>query len=197
MSASSIPQKLAIFGGTFDPVHNAHIQLSRWVCKELKTDQVLFIPNFQHPFHKRKNITLPEHRLEMLRIATRDFSELQVETYEIERAQVSYTIDTLRYMRRKYPQSELYILIGADNIAEFDKWKEAEQIFTLCTVAVYLRNLNFQKKDNRFLYLNNPLFDVSSTRIRERISAGKKCDDLIPAEVLNYIRKHKIYQSPL
>ena len=195
MSASPIRRKIAIFGGTFDPVHNAHLKLAQWVSNELELDRVLFIPNFQHPFNKRKNITDPAHRLEMLRIATRGYPAFFIETFEIERAQISYTIDTLRYLHQKYPESDLYFLMGADNISEFDKWKEAQKILSLCTVSVYSRNLNNHIEDERFHFLQNPLFKVSSTDIRERIANGQNCDALVPKEVLSYILRHKIYRS--
>jgi len=195
MSAASIPKKLAIFGGTFDPIHNAHLNLAHWVSRELELDRIVFIPNYQHPFQKRKNITDPAHRLEMLKIATHNYPKFRLETFEIEQKKISYTIDTLNFLKQKYPGSNLYFLMGADNIPNFDKWKEPQQILSLCTVAVYSRELNNDIQDERFHYLKNPLFNVSSTDIRERIATGRNCDELVPAEVLNYIIQHKIYPS--
>lgn len=188
------PRRLALFGGTFDPVHNAHLKLAEWVHQKLFLDQVVFVPNFLHPFHKRKNITEAPLRLKMLKIAIRNYPYITSTPFEIENKQISYSVDTLRYFRKKYPDAELFFLIGADNVPDFDRWKEAQEILSLCTVAVYSRELSDLPKQERFHYLDNPCIHVASTDIRHRLAHGQNCDDLVPADVLEFIQQNQIYQ---
>lgn len=194
MTALSVPKKLALFGGTFDPVHNAHLKLAEWVRQDLELDRVVFIPNYLHPLKKRNDIVKPSLRLDMLKIALRNYPYFEIEPFEIERTQVSYTVGTLRHMRQLYPSAELFFLMGADNVPEFDRWKEPQEILSLCTVAIYSRETFDSHRDERFLYLKNPRIDVSSTDIRRRLACGQNCNDLVPAEVLDFIQENQVYQ---
>ncbi len=186
-----------ILGGTFNPVHLGHLIVAEWMLDALQLNKVLFVPNYRHPFQKHKEITTPRRRLKMLELATDDYPDFEVSTLELDRGDISYTIDTLRYMRDNNPDTELFYLIGEDNVPEFDRWKEPRNILALATVVVYRRKLNTTNQtpdeSTPFMYMDTPIIEISSSQIRERIRQNKSCRSLLPPGVYQYIREHRLY----
>lgn len=198
MNRKLAPKKAALFGGTFDPVHRGHLQIAEWVQNLLRLDRVIFIPNLIHPLRKRGNITSSEFRLQMLNIALRDYPAFDCDPVEIERGGISYTVDTLRYFNELYPQSDLYFLIGADNLNEFPKWKAPQEIVKRAKIVVYNRadaTLPSSLPADRFIFTDSPQINISSTEIRNRLASGLGCDDMLPGPVLRFIKENQVYSS--
>ncbi len=196
MNKDNQPIKIGLFGGTFDPVHVGHLIVAEWVWDALSLDRVIFIPNLIHPFHKRQGISEAAPRLKMLELALASFPQFEISQFELQREQVSYTIDTVRYFRSRFPEAQIYVIIGADNLEEFDQWKEPQAILQLAHLVVYNRK-GYQKKieSDRIIYLKTPHIEISSTQIRERLKNGQACRALLPSEVYDFILEKKLYQD--
>jgi len=191
------PNKIALFGGTFDPVHLGHLIVAEWAWDALDLDKVIFIPNHIHPFRKRRDITPPQQRLDMLELALQAYPNFEVSDVELERKGVSYTVDTLEYLHKIYPDSELFFLIGADNLLKFDEWKEPQRILELAKIVIYNRDdsrIEDDTRQERMIYLNSPNIKISSTQIRERIKQGHSCKSMLPLDVWRYIEENHIYK---
>lgn len=197
--------KIAIMGGTFDPIHIGHLILAERVRDSKKLDQVIFIPTGVNPLKKDKNISSSVHRLEMLRLAIESNPYFSISTIEIERGGLSYTIDTLRALRVKYKDDDLYFIIGSDIIFQLEKWKDFKELFKLCKFILVDRpgneykeidekiqelNINYQLSFER---VTLPLMDISSSDIRNRVKSKKSIKYLVPTNVEDYIKKHKLY----
>lgn len=196
MTLSQPPNKIALFGGTFDPIHLGHLKVAEWVKDVLNLDKVIFIPNHIHPFQKRKNITSSEYRLKMLELALQEYPQFDLDSVEIARKGVSYTIDTILHFQKLYPQTDLFLLIGADNLLELPKWKDTQGILSLVKIVVYNRESRQSvpmMDKNHFIFLESPKIEISSTDIRERLAEGRSCKSMLPAEVINFIDKNKVY----
>ena len=187
-------KRIGLFGGTFDPVHLGHTIVAEWVQSKLGLDTVYFIPNYIHPFAKREDILNSAHRLKMLELAISDYPDFKICRYEIEKNEISYSIDTIHYFQEQFPKSELYYLIGADNIDEFDLWKEANEIFKLATVVVFNRKGDNGNESAKFKYVDSPVIEISSSQIRNRLKTGLPYRSFIHPDVYNYIEKNKLYR---
>ena len=187
--------KIGLFGGTFDPVHAGHLIIAEWVLEELQLDHLFFIPAFLHPFHKRSDIAPAQKRLEMLQMALSGYKRFSADRVEIEREGVSYAVDTIRYFRKKYEGAELFYLIGGDNLADFERWKEPQAIKKLTNLVVYERGSAIVKAGNKDILIpQSPFIDISSTQIRRRIADGKSCRSLLPPGVYDYIIENGLYR---
>jgi len=197
--------KIGIMGGTFDPIHIGHLILAERVRDSKELDQVIFIPTGVNPLKKDKNISSSVHRLEMLRLAIESNPYFSISTIEIERGGLSYTIDTLRALRVKYKDDDLYFIIGSDIIFQLEKWKDFKELFKLCKFILVDRpgneykeidekiqeiNINYQLSFER---ITLPLMDISSSDIRNRVKSKKSIKYLVPTNVEDYIKKHKLY----
>ena len=191
---------LGIMGGTFDPIHTGHLLLARSLKERLALDRVLFVPAADPP-HKdsRDGCLIPvEDRWAMVCAALEGVPGFEPCRIEIDRPGKSYTVDTLRQLRQRYPGSELFLLLGADNVAELDTWYDPEGIFELCTVVAGSRAGPVPSRDSRLAgrvtLVDTPVIDISSTGIRERVGAGLPIRWLVPGPVESYIREKGIYR---
>ncbi len=198
--------KILIFGGTFDPVHNGHLQTARAAQAKLGADRVVFIPANTSPHKLATNTSsaTPQQRLAMLRLAIGDNPFMEVSEVELQRPPPSYTLDTLAMMRRNHPNDVLTLLIGADQLAALHTWRGIITILENTPVAVLPRpgypipaespHLP-QRLWNRICAseLDIPQCPISSTAVRERLEHGLSATDQIPAAVLDYICRHRLY----
>jgi nicotinate-nucleotide adenylyltransferase len=186
---------LAIFGGTFNPVHVGHLFLAEEVKSKLGYDLILFVPAYI-PVHKDVEIEVgPEHRLAMLQLATAPYPEFQVEDCELERGGASYTIDTVRGILRRYRiDGKPGLLIGDDLADGFESWKEAPRLAAMVQLIVG-RRLSERKVEMPYpcLCVDNTLLPVSSSQIRQRLGRGQSIRHLVPEAVLEYILHHGLY----
>jgi len=193
-----MPQKIGLFGGTFDPPHVGHLIAAQEVQDKLELDRIFFIPASLPPHKKKVKISSALHRLRMVQLATRDNPNFKVLGLELKIKGNSYTVDTLKALRKKYSQIQFFLILGLDNLNHIHTWKKPEEIFKLSRVVFITRpgiTLNKASKWLKFSkLLDVPRVDISSTDIRERIKKGKSIRYLVPEKVLQYIKKHKLYK---
>ncbi|MCK0153262.1 nicotinate-nucleotide adenylyltransferase [Alcanivorax sp. S6407] len=208
MMCDSVP--LVLFGGTFDPVHRAHISAARAVSKVLGDAPVHLLPNAVPP-HKAQPMADGEERLAMLRLACRDYPELVVDDWELRQDGPSYSLHTLRHFRQQNPERPLVFMIGADSFATLHRWHHWQDYARLCHLAVVPRpdcELATVEVQSAFpesdagqlrqqscglrLMLKRPFLDVSATAIREALQQKGDCPALDPA-VSAHIRRHHLY----
>ncbi len=195
---------MCVFGGTFDPPHNAHFIIAEAIRENLGLSRIIFIPAANPP-HKNKiaSLTSIESRLEMLELCTAENPHFAISRIELDRGGISFTIDTIRQIREAEDLSadELYFLIGSDSLAEFKTWHRWEEILEECRIIVARRPRFEQESIDRDLlkrvhFLNLPRIEVSSTEMRQRYREGRMTRFYVPRMVDSYIREHKLYIDP-
>lgn len=198
-------KKIGIFGGTFNPIHNGHIHLADGFRQKLGLDCILVIPVWSPPHKSGEEIIPGEARLEMCRLACSDKDWLVVSDIEVLRKGKSYTIDTINALSVLYKDADFYLLMGADMFVTLESWRGFGEIAhkaALCCVSRHdgeLNRLNEYAEKLKKCYSaqcfveNIPVVEVSSTEIRDKLSKGIGTDSLIPAGVLNYIKKNRLY----
>ena len=195
--------RVGIFGGSFDPVHNAHVALARQALTELALDELIWLPAGQ-PWQKRRVLAPVADREAMVRLATEGETRFTVSRIEIERSGPSYTVDTVRELRAQRPGVSWHLVIGQDQYAGFHTWHGWEELLGLVTLAVADRAANRPdtplSADPQVLRVPHeavalPMMNVSSTDIRARIAHGQGIADLVPAAVARYIARHHLYQD--
>jgi nicotinate-nucleotide adenylyltransferase len=197
--------RLGIFGGSFDPVHNAHLAIARACQRQAKLDEVWFTPTAIQPLKQKGPRATDAHRLEMLRLAMGNEPSWRVCTIEIDRGGFSYTVDTLRQIHEELPDAELFFLIGADALQDVGKWKEPREIFRMAAPLVVCRAgqpaANFEQLKllctaaTQPQSIEMPATDVSSSEIRRRVAAGESIDNLVPNTVAEFITQHRLYSQ--
>lgn len=190
---------IAILGGSFNPVHIGHLALAEDVRLSLGFDRIIFIPAFHSPFKKTPAGATASDRLFMLEAALRGNEGFAVDSCELDRGGLSFTIDTVRYVRESYRCTPALIM-GDDLVKGFPSWKEADEIARLADIIVARREGTGRLPEDcaRLLgdgvrFLSNPVLPVSSSLIRARISAGESWRYLVPEAVYRYISEHKLY----
>ena len=183
--------KIGVYGGTFDPVHHAHLILARAAAENLGLDKVLFVPAARSP-DKAAPAAPAGLRLEMLRTALAGESLFEVEECELQRPAPSYTIDTIESLRQRYPGSELFFLLGDDNLAGLPQWRRFAELKTMVGFVVLTRARTELKHD--YLSVKRRI-DISSTEIRERVAAGEPIRYLVPPAVEEMIRTQRLYRE--
>lgn len=193
--------KTILFGGTFDPIHLAHVQLAETARQQLGADEVWFLVSPQNPWKANIMLSADEDRLEMVRLATKENSRLVASDYEFGLDKPSYTYQTLRHLRKDYPDVRFTILIGGDNWMEFDHWAEYKEILTYHPVAVYPRPgcaietpPSIAMLSHTLTIIDAPLMDISSTEVRNRVRNGIATDGMIDDDVARYIKEHRLYE---
>lgn len=201
--------RLAIFGGTFDPPHNGHIKLAAEVLSYNAADRIFFVPA-SHPPHKPcKPISPFKNRIEMLKIAIKGYPKFEISEIERQRgsSKVSYTYDTLEAFSGKFPENEILLLIGSDSLCQLHTWHRAGELVKKWPVIIYPRP--GQLPDMKQMCENwpeaiagkllqavlpLPLFDIASTEVRRNIREKKSVEDLLNKEVYEYIKEHELYK---
>jgi len=194
-------------GGTFDPVHNAHLFIAEAVREALSLDKVLFIPVGDPP-HKNVNRLAPgEDRINMLQEAISGNPWFQVDDMEIKRKGVTYTIDTLKELKIKYPRDEIFYIVGGDTLLELKNWRDFPSVARLCRFAVYRRpgyeNAILDSEADRLareyqadiVFVDGPGLDISSRYIKGRLVNKQTIRYLVPEAVYEYIEKSGVYKG--
>lgn len=198
-------ERLGIIGGSFDPIHVAHVYIAEEAQKKLNLDKVVFVPVGSQPLKLNKKVTEASLRLKMVKEAVKGKNGFEVSDYEIQKKGLSYTYQTLEHFKKS--NRELFFITGADCLMDLDRWKGVDIIFKLCKLVVLTRpGFNnedlFKQKDQQenkyggeIIFLEVPNLDVSSTEIRERIRDGKEVDDFLDKNVLKIIREENLYKG--
>jgi nicotinate-nucleotide adenylyltransferase len=190
-----LTQSVGILGGSFDPVHNAHLAVARAALNELNLAQVLWIPSGMPP-HREGPKASAAHRAAMVALAIAGEPRFVLDEREICKAAPGYTVETLEGLRSELgPHTELVLLIGADQYLRLDTWHRWQELFGLARIAVFARpGLALDNADRVTVVPMAPL-DISSTAIRERIAKGEPVRGLMPDAVLDYIETSHLYSS--
>ena len=199
-------KRIAMFGGTFNPIHNAHINLALAFIKKLKLDKLLLIPTGVPPHKTDLDIIYGEHRLNMCRLAVQDYKKIEVSDIEVKRGGKSYTADTLRQLKEIYPDSEFFVIMGADMYMTLDTWHEPDTIFSLATVCTVPRNndeleqLNakeseYSKRGCKTIILDLKKSDISATKIRKTVFNDGVITKYVDPMVEKYIYANYLYMN--
>lgn len=186
--------KIGILGGTFNPIHFGHLILGEQVLWQLRLDKVIFIPTFMPPHKSNKDIISASHRLKMIQLAVRENRHFLVSDTEIKRKGKSYTVDTLREIKRQYPRAKLFFICGSDLVNEIPTWKNVDEIYKLAKFVLAKRP-GFGKRlsGRNFLKIDVAQVDISSSLIRQLVREGRSVRYLLPQNVREYIVKNKLY----
>lgn len=193
-------KKKAIFGGTFDPIHIAHLHVAHKAMEDLGLDTVIFMPSANPPHKQGLKVTDPYIRYEMVKMAIRGEAGFLVSDYELNSSELSYTYKTLKHFNELEPDTQWYFLTGSDCLADVEKWKNPDEIFELCRFVVYNRtgyDIDVLKESRYFkkaVLLEMPTLDISATKLRADINSGKDVSSLIPESVYYLIQQLKLYK---
>lgn len=183
---------IGLLGGTFDPVHNAHLAMARAALKKLSLHKVLFIPTGA-PHYRNAAIASPEHRIAMLRLALAGEPRYEIDTRELIAGASGYTVDTLESLRSEIgPEVPLYFLMGADQFAKLDSWHRPEELRKLVRIALFARPGFAAKNRDAEIVPMDPM-PISASEIRARARRGADLSGMVPPAVASYIARHKLY----
>lgn len=193
--------RLAIFGGSFDPPHVGHLLAADDACDQLSLDRLIFVPTATQPLKVGRAVANAEQRLAMVRLLVGGDPRLEVSPIEVERAGLSFTVDTLTHFAKLYPAAERFLLLGADVVGSFGQWKEPERIEQLATPVLLERQSDEgeeappgRQEEVAFTRLPTRRVDVSSTEIRERVRLGKSLRGFVTDDVAAYIASNGLYR---
>jgi len=185
--------RLGIFGGTFDPPHIGHLVAAQDARTALDLDRVILVPAAVPPHKLDRPITPGQLRLELLRAAVAGDARFEVDDVELRRGGPSWTVDTLRALRECRPGAELFLLVGMDQFAEFDTWREPHEIRRLARIAVLSRGGVVAPAGADWTAVNVTRIDLASTEIRRRVAAGLPIRFLVPDAVESLVVRHGLY----
>jgi nicotinate-nucleotide adenylyltransferase len=215
--------KTGILGGTFNPIHLAHLRIAEEVQLACDLDRLLFVPAAEPPHKDVADQISFSHRLAMVNAAIRDYPRFQVSDLEIRRSGKSFSVDTLEILRKEDPHGELFFIIGLDSYRDIASWKDFTRIFSLCHLVVMTRpgvlvggpldplpvaaRKDFcydskiekirHKSGNNLIFLKETYLDISSTEIRSMLSNGQSIRHLVAPAVADYINEHRLYQTTI
>ena len=169
--------KIGIYGGSFNPVHNGHLGVARAALAELRLDRLVVVPAALNPFKVETPVPEVANRLLLLRAAFNGMANVTVDDRELRRGGVSYAIDTVREIGGENPGSELFFIVGEDSVEGLPRWKDAGELWRLCTPKAFPRTRE------------------SSTEIRARLAKGEPVDDLVPPPVALFLRHGVVYND--
>ncbi len=204
MIESKEPIRLGLFGGTYNPIHQGHVQAAQIVRDRFKLDQVWFIPSHIPPHKSNDEVASPEHRMNMVRLAVTGSPGLIPSSIEIEEEGTSYSILTLEKIKKHFPAADLFFILGVDAFLEIDTWRAYEQVLEQCLFIVISRpgyDLEKAKEvlegaySNKIYLMPIQALDISSSQIREKLRASGSISGLVPLLVEEYIKEHNLYQG--
>ena len=194
-------KRVGIFGGSFDPVHGAHVALAEAALVELRLDEVRWIPAGQS-WQKTRTMSAAAHRVAMVQVAIAHEPRFTLDRIEVDRPGDSFTLDTVRALAAAYPGTQWFLLIGQDQYTGLHSWRDWQTLLGLVVLAVANRpgesrqpHAEVQRVPHRMV--PRPMLDISSTDIRQRVAAGADISHLVPPGVARYIETHGLYRSPV
>ena len=198
-------KRIGIIGGTFDPIHLAHVNIAKEAKDRLNLDKVIFIPAGSQPLKIDKKVTRASLRFNMVEKAIEGYDGFEVSDYEIKKQGLSYTFETLEHFKKE--DEELFFITGADCLLSLEKWKNVKRIFELCTLVVLTRpgydeRSLYKQKDyidekynGKIVILELEGMDISSTEIRGLVKEGKNISKLVASEVFKLIKNNDLYMG--
>jgi nicotinate-nucleotide adenylyltransferase len=211
--------RVGILGGSFNPIHFGHLRAAEEVREAVALDLVYFVPAASPPHKPEGELAPADHRLQMVRLATKGNRHFMVSEFEIRKSGRSYTIDTVRYFLTTLRQpATIYLMMGADQFAEFDTWREADQIAANVNIAVHTRltddpggpprvsiaaieRFGYSRDDDHYVhpsghtlsFVETTYFPISASTIRRKLQRGSSINYLVPQDVCDYIQRHQLY----
>ena len=211
--------RVGLFGGSFNPIHLGHLRSAEEVREALKLDLIYFIPAASPPHKPEGDLAPAEHRLAMVRLATKGNRHFMVSDIEVRRMGRSFTIETVRYFMSTLRQpAPLYLMMGMDQFREFDTWREADELATLCNLAVHTRlnddqqgpsrisvaaleRFGYSRNDDHYVhpsgntlsFVQTTFLPISATAIRRKLQHGESINYLVPGDIVDYIKRHALY----
>jgi nicotinate-nucleotide adenylyltransferase len=184
--------RVGVFGGTFDPVHVGHLAIALAALETVPLDRVVFVPARRSPLKERGPVAAPQHRLAMLERATRDEPRFSVSRIELDREGPSYTVDTLEALAG---EGELFLIVGADALADLQRWKDPDRVRALARLVVARRPGAPDRWAGSAIALDTPLMDISARELRARAARARSLRYLVPDPVCRYIEEHALYRE--
>ncbi len=200
--------KIGIYGGTFNPIHSAHVKILETFCSKIHFDKVLVIPTKQPPHKEAEGLITADKRIDMIRLALEDsFVNAEISDIELKRENKSFTVDTLRQLREIYPDAEFYLMMGEDMFLTVDKWYKGEEILKEAVILGIPRTPKGYEKmlihatelKEKFSYakteiINAPCMQISSTEVRNSVkNRDSLFRSIVPKKVADYIEKNNLY----
>jgi nicotinate-nucleotide adenylyltransferase len=189
--------KTGLYFGSFNPIHMGHLAIANFMIEFSDLQQLWFVVSPQNPLKEKKSLLKDYHRLEMVRLAIEDDDRFRASDIEFHLPTPSYTIDTLAYLEEKHPRTEFQLVMGADGLKTFHKWKHADLIIEKYHRLIYPRpgiDLDTMSRIPNASVVEAPLMEISSSFIRNAIREGKDIRHLIPPKVYTYIREMHFYE---
>ena len=198
LKITPLPMRIAIYPGSFNPVHRGHVQLAREILNMQLADQVWMLVSPRNPLKINVDLAEEEHRFAITQLALDSPDRIIASDFEFTLPRPSYSVDTLKSLQSTYPEHQFVLLIGSDNALVFDQWKEYREILSLVDVYVYPRP-GYPVREAISMYpsmkqLETSLYDISSTRIREMIQRGENTGEWLHPGVEKYIQEHQLYR---
>ena len=223
MRVTAVLQRIGVYGGTFDPLHNGHLRVAAAILENFALDQLLFVPAFVPPHKRGQTISAPHHRYAMLALATAHEARMLISTLELEAPARPYTIETLGQLQTQHPSAQLFFVMGMDSFRDVALWRAHERLLTEFSVIVATRPGYHANEESaahlapalqtRVVDLRGGLppaaaqlaaphtfitdyvaADVSATGIRQAVQADQSLENLVPPAIAAYIAKYRLYQ---
>jgi nicotinate-nucleotide adenylyltransferase len=192
--------KIGLYFGTFNPIHVGHLIIANHMAEHADLDQVWMVVTPHNPLKKKETLLDDYHRLQMVHLATEDFSKIKPSDIEFKLSQPNYTVNTLVHLQEKFPDYEFSLIMGEDNLKSLHKWKNYETILEHHDIYVYPRissetdNLDL-KNHPKIHLIDAPVVEISSTFIRDNVKKGKNVQPLLPNKVWEYIDHNNFYRK--
>lgn len=193
-------KKIGLFFGSFNPIHIGHLILANYILENSDMEELWFVVSPQNPFKDKKSLLSDHSRLDMVQLAVKNYPKMRASNIEFSLPKPSYTIDTLTYLKEKYPDYSFALIMGEDNLESLPKWKNSEKLVSDYQIIVYPRTFEAEKKDNEYLkhqnihQINAPVIELSATEIRSMIKEGKNVRPMLPPEVFEYLDGSSFYK---
>ena len=191
--------KIGLFFGTFNPIHVGHLTIANHIAEHSHLNEIWLVVTPLSPFKKKSSLLDNHQRLEMVYRATEDYPKLRPSDIEFNLPEPNYTIHTLTYLKEKFTQHEFALIMGADNLASFHKWKHYDQILEEHDIFVYPRLHNRDPKEefkshSKIFNIKSPIIELSSTFIRNELKSGRNVRPMIPHKVWEYLDEMNFYK---
>lgn len=193
-------KKIGLFFGSFNPIHIGHLILANYILENSDMEELWFVVSPQNPFKDKKSLLNDHNRLDMVQLAVKNYPKMRASNIEFSLPKPSYTIDTLTYLKEKYPNYSFALIMGEDNLKSLPKWKNSERLVSDYQIIIYPRLLTGEKNENEYLkhqnihQINAPIIELSATEIRNMIKEGKNVRPMLPPEVFEYLDGSSFYK---
>lgn len=191
-------KRIGIFGGTFNPPHIGHYCVAESVLSQLNLDKIIFVPAYISPLKNNGEENNAIQRLEMVKLAIKGNSRFEISSFEIDKCEISFTIDTVIYLKKIYNDAELYSIMGIDTYDKIHLWKDYIKLCKLVTVVVMNRGESkaTKKLNENVKFISVPNIPISSTMIRNKILQDENINEYVDEKILSYIKNNNLYQNP-